>query len=346
MTTSKLEGECYLQNPSILSQQINQVIEPILPEFDRMMRSYAFFNMAFLIVGFLEIVLLAVFFTFLAKSLLLAFGLALLFSTYFSYFIVKLYYQTKKPEQFQEIKNRFVKAAQQMIGYREGEPEHHIALGNACCKLAEGLNGKEYTFYTPPSWLGILSPYLEKFSWWWHWQDIHRMKEILLMAAVEEHIKLVKCEPTSLEAHASLANAYVMLSALYADPSKQEDYDGEQWVPSERYIKILQKKFRDTAERAIEEFKIISDYAPNDPWVHEQLAYSYRDLQMPQDEIKEYEVILKLTPEDYETLFKLGVLYFKLGRNAQGLQVYEQLKRTQYKKAEALIKHYGAYTPS
>ena len=106
-------------------------------------------------------------------------------------------------------------------------------------------------------------------------------------------------------------------------------------------MKVFKQKFRSIAERAIEEFKILSDYAPEDPWVHAQLAYSYRDLQMPKEEIREYETILQLCPEDKETLFKLGKLYFEQGQNAKGLQVYETLKRSNYKNAENLIHFYG-----
>jgi hypothetical protein len=35
------------------------------------------------------------------------------------------------------------------------------------------------------------------------------------------------------------------------------------------------------------------------------------------------------------------VLYFQQGRNAAGLEVYEELKRSNYKKAESLISFYG-----
>ena len=63
----------------------------------------------------------------------------------------------------------------------------------------------------------------------------------------------------------------------------------------------------------------------------------------PKEEIKEYETILKLCPNDKETLYKLGKLYFEQGLNAKGLQVYEILKNSNYIKAESLIHFYGAY---
>ena len=63
---------------------------------------------------------------------------------------------------------------------------------------------------------------------------------------------------------------------------------------------------------------------------------------MPEEEIREYETILQLCPDDKETLFKLGKLYFEQGQNAKGLQVYENLKHSHYTKAESLIHFYGA----
>ena len=128
------------------------------------------------------------------------------------------------------------------------------------------------------------------------------------------------------------------------DPKTVEGLDDDRWVPQTSINESFQQKFRKTAEKAIEEFKIMSDYAPHDPWVHAQLAYSYRDLQMPKEEIKEYEAILHLCPDDKETLFKLGKLYFQQGQNAKGLQIYETLKNTHFKKAENLISFYGAYS--
>lgn len=344
MTSSRIEGESYFQTNNLFyNDQTNKIVDPIIPQFERMMKSYVFFNMIFFTLGIVELFVILTFFTFIAKSAILAVCLAIVFLTFFSYFILRVYYQTKKPEQYKEIRDRYITACKSLFKYQEGCPEHHISLANACCKLADALHGKEYTFYKLPRWLNDLHPHVEKFSCWWHWHDVHRLKELLLITSVEENIKLVKCEPTSLEVHASLANAYVMLSGLYIDPRNVEGFDEERWLPPERYSSLIEEKFRQVAERAIEEFKVLNDYAPNDPWIHAQLAYSYHDLQMPKEEIKAYETILKLNPGDRDTLFKLGMLYFQQGQNSQGLRVYEELKRTNYKKAENLMDYYGSF---
>lgn len=342
MSTKTIPDGYVQANHSLLNEQINHLIESILPQFEKNMKSFVTFNIAYLTLGFVEIFLLVIFFAFLAKSAILAFSLAFVFLTFFSYFILRVYFQSKKPEQLIEIREKFIRSCKALLNYQEGIPEHHIALSKACCRFADSLHGREYDFYTVPKWLNTYQMPIEKFSCWWHWNDIHRMKEMLLMASVEENIKLVKCEPTSLQVHAALANAYVMLSQLYVDPRKAEDYVEDQWVAPDRYSPAMEAKFRKTAEKAIEEFKILHHYAPQDPWVHAQLAYSYHDLKMPKEEIKEYENILRINPDDKETLYKLGTLYFQQGMNAQGLRIFEELKKSNPKKAEGLIKSYGS----
>lgn len=341
--TAQIEKSAFWkEDKSLYQEQLNKVFEPIFAQFDRQMKRYAAFNMAFITICAAEIFLLLTFFTFFSQSILLALILAIVFFTFFAYFTLRLYFQTKKPEQLKEIKERYINACKSLLDYQDGISEHHIALANACCKLANRLHAREYAYYRPPSLLKSLAPLLEKFSCWCHWRDLHLMKELLLQASVKEHLKLITCQPTSLEAHAALANAYVMLSGLYIDPRKMERYDEDRWIPSDKFNEDTQTKFRAIAECAIEEFKILNEYAPDDPWVHSQLAYSYHDLQMPLEEIREYEIIQKLTPNDKDNLFKLGTLYFQQGLNARGLRVYEELKKVQYKKADLLIKSYGA----
>jgi len=326
-------------------ENIHTLWQPSLKKFHNILLTRFTFEMIFLIIACTEIVLFFAFFALLQKSTLLAFGLAVLFLTLFSYFVFRLYFQAKKPEQFTSLRDDFLESCKSIISYQEGIPEHHIALANAACKLAAYLHDQEYSYYNPPEWLKGLKPLLEKLSCWCFWKDLFMLKELLLNCAVEEHIKVVKVEPNNLEVHATLANAYVTLSSLYADPRKFEGYDEDRWIPKERLSDAMQHRYRLIAERAIEEFKILKEYAPQDPWVHLQLAYSYHDLQMPEEEICEYEAILTLKPDDLETLFKLGMLYFQQGQNAKGLNIYQNLKGRHPKRAEHLIKFYGAYTP-
>ncbi len=323
--------------------KLDALIKPTSSEFEKILRSYIVFNIFFFSLIALEILYLLFNLTFLAQTFVLAIHLAFLSVTIFFYFTLRLYFQTKKTERYLNLRAEFIQTCLHCLGNQNKLPEYHLAIANTCCRLAVDLHGKEYQVYHLPALFDFLSSSIEKISCWCHWKDVHFMKELLLQASIEEHIKLVKMEPTHLEFHAGLANAYVMLSGLYVDPRTVDGLDDEHWIPPYKYTEEFKRIFRLIAERAIEEFKILSDYAPHDPWVHAQLAYSYRDLQMPKEEIREYEIIFQLCPEDKEILFKLGKLYFEQGLNAKGLKIYETIKKSNYKKAESLIHFYGSY---
>lgn len=322
---------------------MTQMIASIIAQFEQLLHTYVLFNLAFLALGIVEFFILLFCFTFLVKSALLSFTLAVVFLTFFSYCILRVYLQTQRSAQFEELKERYLGACKSMFNCKEDLPESHVLLANACVKLSDTLKDKELSYYQLPTWLQVASPYMEKLSSWWHWHDTYQMREQLLLSAVEETIKLVKCEPTNLEVHAALANAYVVLSGLYVDPRK--NLDEERWIWNDRFLQLQEKKFRVAATRAIEEFKILKEFSPDDSWIHLQLAYSYHDLKMPLDEIREYEIVLKLQPNNEDIQFKLGALYFQQGLNAQGLGIYEMLKKHSSNKAEELISLYGEYNP-
>lgn len=318
------------------NRALNAITDPLLPRFDHLVRTYVLLNTALFTAMAVEIVLLLLFFTFLAKSALLAFGLALFFLTVFSYFILRLYYQTAKPEQLQEIAGQFASNYKSVCGYREDDPQSAVSLSNAFTRLADQLAGKEAHYYPPPGFLVFATPYLEQFSTWWHWQDVHKMRELLLQGSIEQHLHLVRLEPTNLEIHAALGNAYLRLADIYkasANPDPLSTFDS--------YTQSLPEKFLAASEKAIEEFRILKEYAPQDPWPHLQLAYTYHDLRRPLEEIAEYEALAELNPEDQEVLYKLGCLYLAQGMNGKGLRIYNELRQSHFKKADSLIQNYG-----
>jgi hypothetical protein len=315
---------------------IPSIIEAFLPQFDRMIQSFVLFNTFFLAIGAFEFLLLIFFFTFLVKSAVLAFSLAILFLTFFSYFIFRLYAQVKKPQQFQELQQRYIQACKNVLRYREGTPADYVNLANSCMALSYRLKGKAVGLYRPPTWLNGLIPYCESFGQWCHSGDILRMRELLLLSAIQETIARVKCIPTDVEVHISLGNGYLLLSQLYAEPMKAQQLE-------ESDLLQFESKFRQAVKNAIEEFKIVAELSPEDPVGHAQLAATYHALEMPLEEIREYEILMRLNPTDVETLCTLGKRYFEQGFNAQGLRLYAALRSTAPHKAEELIKNYGNF---
>ncbi|MDP1880650.1 MAG: hypothetical protein Q8K60_06895 [Parachlamydiaceae bacterium] len=347
MTTHAFEKE-YLENfnDSLFNRGIKPNINPSINELKKILRSHVLFNILFILLLSTEIIYFVIHLAFFIQTFVLAIHLAIIFATIFCYFSLHMYANNKKIEKLAQLKSLFLQKCEKRSSFSKDQLNHHRTIAESCCEFAAELHGLEYTIFPCPNWCQFLSLSIEKINCFLFWHDLHLLKETLLQSCIDEHIKLVRLEPIDLEAHAGLANAYVMLSGLYVDPRTVEGLDDDRWIPPNKYNPSFKSKFRTIAERAIEEFKILSDYAPNDPWVHAQLAFSYHDLQMPNEEIKEYETLIKLCPEDKETFFKLGKLYFEQGENAKGLQIYEILKQANYKKAENLILFYGAYSAS
>jgi hypothetical protein len=247
------------------------------------------------------------------------------------------YLQAKKPEQISQLCQQFLLSARGLLTVPQGDPQHHLTIAASLTKLASYLDEFEQELYQAPYVIKPLQSAVSKLSMRFHWQDLFRFKQLLLHAAIQEHIYQIRLTPTDLEIHASLANAYVAISKLFAEPAQP--------APLNEYRKnkeVYDQNFRTAAQLAVEEFQILHHYAPNDPWVHEQLAAGYRNLAMPEQEVQEIETLLRLRPQDKELLLRLGSLYFAQGMNAKGLRVYEDLKATHYKKAEDLIAAYGA----
>jgi hypothetical protein len=306
----------------------------ILSRFKKASISYAFLKISLFSALVVEALLFLYLFIFSYSSLALGVVTAALLVTGFAYLIMYFYFQVKRPEMFLSLKDSFIGSCKQLLSMPANTAEYHLSVVNASLKLFSHLNDYERRFYFPPKNWKMLKPLFERASIILHKDDVFRMKELLLVAAIKEHIEQIKITPTDLEMHASLANCYSALAKTYS-------YYQEE--PFTKKIKTaFKQKFDEASMQAIEELKIINDYAPNDPWIHAQLAKNYHNLKMKEEEKTELEILHSLSPHDSEVLFKLGVLYFELAKAAKGLKVYEQLKRSDPKKADELLSFYGA----
>lgn len=336
----------------VFDQRFACVCEIIQRRMERFVKIYGLLHALF--ISILLLLALAICMTLLLGSPrgLLAMWLAITFCVSFFFFVLRIYYQSRLPEQLGALRDEFIASSRQILNYRDGVAAHHLTLAEMLSKMAMEVKDAEYELWTVAPIFRPLQDHVQWISSCWHWKDIHIFRQMLLLASIDEYIKLVQCDPVNIEVHAALANGYVLLSSLYNDPKKKSasDFFSEKSQgrppPFNKNYKVFEEKFRVTAERAIEEFKIISYFAPDDPWVHAQLAYSYCDLQMPNEEIQEYEHLLELCPEDDESRFRLGVLYFQQGRNADGLRVYQELISQAYPKAHQLLSFYDAYRAS
>ncbi|WP_201457113.1 hypothetical protein [Chlamydia sp. 17-3921] len=327
------------------SRSFQENIEALCQKTSRRLRQYLI-KQSLLVCGVVllmasELAIFLYFFLFSGKTIVPAFCLACFFLTLFIFLVVRLYFLSGKSDFFEDIISRYLKETLALMKGKYNVIEEQSNQASAATRLSINLQNQEYTLLFRTLRFLPQHDFLRKMSCFCFWKDFFLFRECLLQKAIEAYVKVVQAIPTDLGAHVSLADAYVALSGLYADPRKYPEFDANYWVPSGRYGEEVQEKFFIIARRAIEEFKILNDYAPGNAWVHAQLAYSYHDLQMPLEEIQEYEIVLKLKPNDVETMSKLGILYFQQGMNARGLRIYEELKKRDYKKSQRLIKFYG-----
>lgn len=290
-----------IQGDKILQENLSETYRSALAQFRKVTRSYVIFNLSFLFLFAAELILSP----FLFNQPIFALELGALFLTVFCYCVLLFYFQTRKPDQLVELKNRFIDSCRAALPDR-------LSVAEALATLSTYLN-----HFSSSS----------RFSSYCYSEDVFKMKVLLTRASIDEHLMQIHETPTDLAVHASLANTYAALSKIYRAVSKGS----------------FETKARNAAQLALEEYRILSHFAPNDPWAHEQLAAGYRDLDMLEEEVHEVETLLKLKPLDKEVLYRLGSLYFKQGLNAKGLQIYKELKKLNFQKAGDLLSSYGSF---
>jgi hypothetical protein len=296
----------------------------ILKKFRNISSFFVHFHLSFAAILCVEI---AVLFSTFIQTVYFAILASVFVATCFTYLVLLFYYQARKPEKLKCLTEEFLNSCRLSMN------DQHLSIAEALTRLCSYLEGFEWEIYKTSS------PFLSRFSAYCYWEDVFKTKQMLLLASIREHFQQIRLTPTDLEVHASLGSTYVALSKLYRQPIQNTQH------PRISQLKKIQSQYEEKSKKfsrlAIEEFKIISHYASEDPWIHEQMALGFKDLDLPMEETKEIETLLRLRPQDKEILSRLGTLYFKQGMNAKGLIVYEELKKTNFKKAEELIASYG-----
>lgn len=321
---------------------VSRQIEQALVHFQHLTRRYAFFHIVFFSFFICELIALLLFMPFLAKSFLLATLVAATFLTAFSYFVLKFYFQTKKPEQFLILRDTFVQNCQQLFMMTSDLVESRRGFLQAIYQLIHCLEGQEYQFYRIPKSLEAIAPLAQKFSVWCHFDDVHLMKELLHMYCLRTQLDWVKTHPTDLDLHRAIASGYSAFYKIYQNPARQEK-PTYSFIAKEYASQEMVMKFQKAAQCALEELKIVIHYIPHDTWALAQLAAVYHDLDQKEDERKTYETLIQHSPHERAARFRLGILYFQLGFMAHGLKVYEDLRKINDPQADELVRHYDLF---
>jgi len=291
----------------------DDIAAPFCLRLDHIIRRQLYYGLIWVLLLAIQTLAVALFLSHLIEGGWVGIAIAGLLLTLFGGVMLGQYQQVSLETELQDLQRHFVDKCRERIGYTPGHMEHHAAVASASAYFANQLERREERYLA-----SFLSPLSRRF---FH-PLIFRLQELLLKGAVQEQLALLKTNPTKSDVHIALATAYVMLSGLYRGAEQEEP-------------------FKEAALKAVEEFKILEDLNPEDPWVHAQLAYSYHDLNQPAQEIAHYEKLLRLRPGDSDSLFKLGSLYFKQRRAADGLKIYEHLRINDPTRALQLIESYG-----
>ncbi len=312
-----------------------------LGKFRSILTSYALFHLTFALLAVTQLALVIGLLLTTPTSSIFAISTASLLLTICSHLIITYYFQGKKPIQFRELETNFYHACVRSIPVDIPEDDYHLSLAHSMFQLATYIGQKQvYSLSFKP--FTFLEGIFIVIGYHLHFKDLLIMQELLMHRSIEEHVELIKKNPIDLAVHTSLANAFTALAKIYQKPTTLP-FDETALVDKRFDKESIKEKFKVATNRAIEELKILDDLAPNDPWVHAQLASCYHHLNLFEEETREYEILINIRPHDKEILYRLGILYFRLGKNAKGLTIYRSLMDIDAKDAAHLISHYNAF---
>jgi len=326
MTTIALSKD--EKTPTPLSEAIG-LFKKITEEHAR------FHAISFTLFG-LEVFLFILLYGYLQKTLWITFLFGAILFTAISYFVIKFYLDSKKPDSLLSLKDHYLDLCKKDLIFSENSKEFHLRLASDLFAFSATLSGYEYQLYKSPS--KSLIPFFRHFSCFFHWKEVFFIREQVMQLAIDEHIQIVQLFPNDLETHASLAESFIAISKLYAELLKAH----EPWIKKSITDLDIEKKFLISSDLAIEELNIVENLSDKTPWTLSQKASIYHELKKPADEILCYEMILDINPQDEAVIYRLGVLYFAQGMVTKGLQCYHKLKESGDDRASTLIKLYDA----
>jgi tetratricopeptide (TPR) repeat protein len=318
------------------SEKNTTALEEALGLFKKITEENARFHALSLSLLGLEIFLFILLYGYLQKTLWITFLFGAILFTLISYFVIKLYLDSKKPDSLIALKDYYLDLCKKDLLFSENSKEFHLRIATDLYSFSLNLKGYEYQVHKPLS--KSLIPFFRLLSCFFHWKEVFFIREQLMQLSIDEHIQLVQLFPNDLETHASLAESFMLMSRLYAEILAQQ----EPWIKKSVREFDLEKKFLISSDLALEELNIVETLSTQTPWSLSHKASIYHELKRPFDEISCYEKILEINPQDDKVIYRLGVLYFNQGLITNGLNCYQKLKENGDERASTLIQHYDA----
>lgn len=127
-----------------------QHAQVLVEGFKKTTRFYVWFHLLFAALAFAELFSLAVFFSFWIASSTIAFLLAGIFLTGFSYFVLLFYFQVKKPQQLLEIRQVFLHAMRQTLSSTRDLSTYRLSVIHEIYRATDALDRVECDYYRIP----------------------------------------------------------------------------------------------------------------------------------------------------------------------------------------------------
>ncbi|MBS0656339.1 MAG: hypothetical protein JSR46_11230, partial [Verrucomicrobia bacterium] len=191
--------------------EIDSIMAATIACFQHITKRHLLFHLAFAVIACVGVVLFVLFFSLLANSFLLSLTIASFFFVCVMYFVLRIYFQEQKPKAFMALRDEYLAAC------RQKEQSHNApqATAQAAERAYTALGNKELSLYKIFSKFDFLKAASLRLSKTFHWYDVHTLREYFLLSSIEAYTSVIKSEPTSYDAHAALACAYINLANHY-----------------------------------------------------------------------------------------------------------------------------------
>lgn len=285
-------------------------------------------------IGALHLGLLLYLCLFHAPSNFLAIALALFFFEVFAYAVLSFYLGEKRKFQLLHLGRKYHSGCCDRCREAAHPP---LATGEQLEALSHQLHGLEFRHFPRSGrWYKALGS-LERLGAWWHAEDVRALREWLLLAAVECYVQHIRIEPLALMSHTRLATTCIYLADLWLKP-----VEGHNENSSLEDASLDGDRARVFLQVALEEFILLTESSSPTPELYQQIAACYQRLDEREKQAESYERVLELDSTREDIRLQLGQLYFALGYQRKGLEIYAYFKDLGDERAQPLLQHYGA----
>ncbi len=303
-------------------------------DFTKILCWHLVYHVVSWLLGALHLGLLLYLCLFQGPSNFLAIALALFFFEIFAYAVLSFYLSEKRKFQLLSVGRSYWGVCSEHCQNLATPP---LAIGQHLEALSHQLHDLEFRHFPKrETWSWALGA-LEKLGTWWHAEDVRALREWLLLAAVECYVQHIRLEPLALLSHTHLANTSIFLADLWLKP---DDRLGEDFP-----LPIAQssdERARVFLQVALEEFILLTESSPPTPELYQQIAACYQRLDDREKQAESYQAVLELDASREDIRLQLGQLYFALGQQRKGLEIYAHFKDLGDSRASSLLQHYGA----